>query len=682
MRRRWTEAALLLGLLALGAAFGVQKIRAFDYWWHLRTGAVILETGAVPKVDSFTYTVPGSRWVDIHWLFQVGLKALHSLGGHDAVVLGKVGFVWLLLGVLATIGWRRERAFVTAFALGMMLLVAGDRFMPRPELLSFVLLASVLALLERHERRPDAWVFAVVPLQVVWVNVHGLFAVGLALCGIYLAAEAVRPLVQPGERLRWDRLRRLALLTLLGGLASLVNPNGLEGALYPVQQLGMIGPVDERGLFGSVIAELLPPIDPAGRTQLGLMVLVGVLAALSFAAMALNWRRLHGAHPLLWVAFAWLGLSARRNLALAAIVFAPILVLNANDLLDRRPLPARARGALAAVVGAALVLLTVDVATGRFWDRIGSLREPGLGVSEIFYPEGAVEWIARERPPGPIAHHMADGGYLLWHLYPDYPVMTDGRLEVFGPERFAELTISSPEHFRTLDEEYHFGIVLIHYSLIPQDRLLRWLRLNTNWRLVFLDETAAVFVRLPPSGLLHLREVDVDAPDLFPQLGEERGVRDRSRRIARTSFYYAMRRYEAALAEWEGLVERYPDWSQGPLLHASLLAHTGKRAAAEAILRGLLADDPESAELLARIGDLRLEQGDLEAAKDLYERALQLAPRLPRAVYQRGRVAEAEGDLQHAALLYTQVVATSQPFDPYALEARRRLSFLGGSTGP
>ena len=222
---RIAAAALWLPLLALTALVSLQQIRTFDYWWHLRTGQLIVETGSVPKVDPYTYTVPGARWVDVHWLHQLGLHGLHALGGHAAVVVAKLALVLALLGIVARIGYRRERPLVSAVALGLMLLVACDRFMPRPELPSFVLLAAQLALLDRFTRRGDAWVYAAVAVQVVWVNVHGLFALGLAVCAIYLFAEVVRPLLDPDERFSARRVRRLAVLTALASLASLANPS-------------------------------------------------------------------------------------------------------------------------------------------------------------------------------------------------------------------------------------------------------------------------------------------------------------------------------------------------------------------------------------------------------------------------------------------------------------------------
>jgi hypothetical protein len=80
LRRGWLTAAIWISFLALGFTLGLQKIRTFDCWWQLRTGALIVETGEVPKHDVFTYTVPGARYIDIHWLHQLGLHGLYFRG--------------------------------------------------------------------------------------------------------------------------------------------------------------------------------------------------------------------------------------------------------------------------------------------------------------------------------------------------------------------------------------------------------------------------------------------------------------------------------------------------------------------------------------------------------------------------------------------------------------------------
>src|SRR5262245_52944908 len=64
MSRKITPMKLVwAALVVLAAALTLQDIRSTDYWWHLRAGQLIAETGAVPRHDPFTYTAPGARWI-------------------------------------------------------------------------------------------------------------------------------------------------------------------------------------------------------------------------------------------------------------------------------------------------------------------------------------------------------------------------------------------------------------------------------------------------------------------------------------------------------------------------------------------------------------------------------------------------------------------------------------------
>jgi len=421
-RTAWIVSALLA---ALAGAFSLTRIQSYDYWWQLRTGRWIVENGAVPFEDVYTYTVPGAAYLDIHWLHQLGLHAVHSLAGHGGIVVAKFVLVLLVLGLAGSIGWRRERAAVSGVALGLMLALASERFLPRPELPSFVLLAAIAWLLER-DRRPGAGPYAwgVVAVQLVWTNLHGLFAVGIAFVGLHLAGEILDGFV--ARHFDRARCRRLFGVLLASLAMAFVNPNGVDGALYPLLQFGMIGP-DTAG--AGWVAELERFFGPTAHP---LQQAVAVaLCGLTLAALVANRRRLEARDALVFGAFLFLALSARRNLALFAIAVAPILVRNAHAWLDTRP-PARGLSRVAAGLTVTLLLVgTIDAARGELSRRLGWARSLGLGIAERTYPEGALAWIERERPEGPIFHHMSDGGYLLFHLFPEYRVMMDGRLEVY-----------------------------------------------------------------------------------------------------------------------------------------------------------------------------------------------------------------------------------------------------------
>ncbi|MDJ0853307.1 MAG: hypothetical protein QNK04_33490 [Myxococcota bacterium] len=563
---------LALALLGLVAGLTLQQTQSNDYWWHLRTGRLIAETGSVPRADPYTFTVPGARWVDIHWLFQLALWQVYRLGGHDGVTWARLACVLGLVALLAPLGFRRDRAWLSAAALALVLLVASDRLMARPELPSFLLLAALLRLFDRFERTGDAWIYAVVPIQVLWANVHGLFAVGLAVCAIHLAGELALPLGQPGASLRWARVRRLAAVTALGALAAFANPNGGDGALYPLQQLGMIGDAETRGFFGSHNRELRPALVGLTGAQLLLFALLGGLSA---TAAGFNWRRVRPAELLMLAAFLYLALGAVRNVALFAVVAGPILVRNANEVFDARGLPARSTRAAGPVVAAALVLLAVDAASARLHARLGDWRLPGLGADERFLPAGAVDWIERQRPPGPIAHHMQDGGYLIWRLHPSYRAMSDGRLEVFGPEIFRSLLFDSAERFVELDARYRFGAVIARHDVGGGREVLAHLEGHPAFTLVHVDDVAALYVRTPAAGDPP-PPLDLDRPDLFPPLGRGHPWVDQASLRKRTAFFSSVGRYDLAFATWQAGLALFPDLEGGEHVRKMLEA-TGAR---------------------------------------------------------------------------------------------------------
>ena len=154
------------------------------------------------------------------------------------------------------------------------------------------------------------------------------------------------------------------------------------------------------------------------------------------------------------------------------------------------------------------------------------------------------------RPPGPIAHHMQEGGYLIWKLYPEYRVMTDGRLEVFGPERFRELMTDNVDRFKDLDAKYHFGVVLVRYRAPGWKDLLTFLQGDRHWNLTFIDDVAALFVRVRPGEDLSYTEIDLDAPDLFASVEDLVDARATRRLTLRAAALSSLGRDDLARDTW------------------------------------------------------------------------------------------------------------------------------------
>ena len=236
-RLRILDGAIVLTFLGLTFLLGCFPLHDTDFWWHLRTGDLIRQSGAVPTFDPYLFG-EGARppWIDLHWGFEVLLSLGYGLGGVVLLNVAKCLVTTAALGLLLVAackpGWP-----IWAMALAWLpaLLLLGGRMYIRPETLTLLYLAADLTLLAHARERPRLVYFLPV-IQVLWVNSQGLFVFGPILYGMAMASAALEPgAFDPAKRARW---RTYLIAGALVGLACLANPYGLLGALFPITLLG------------------------------------------------------------------------------------------------------------------------------------------------------------------------------------------------------------------------------------------------------------------------------------------------------------------------------------------------------------------------------------------------------------------------------------------------------------
>ncbi|HEU5117957.1 MAG TPA: hypothetical protein VFT74_15135, partial [Isosphaeraceae bacterium] len=228
--------ALFLGLTFL---LGVFPMGDTDFWWHLRTGDLIRQTGEVPHVDPYLYGGPPEKpWIDLHWGFEVLLSLGYEWGGMVAVNLAKCVITTVAVFLLITARKRDWPLWVMILTWLPAVLLLSGRMYVRPETLTLLYMAIFLAVLFRIERWP--WLAMILPVvQVLWVNSQGLFVLGPVVLGFALIDSACHKGAFRPERARWWGIMLSA--TLLTGLACLINPYGIRGALFPLALAGTMG---------------------------------------------------------------------------------------------------------------------------------------------------------------------------------------------------------------------------------------------------------------------------------------------------------------------------------------------------------------------------------------------------------------------------------------------------------
>lgn len=512
---RWIAPA---SVVLLAVVFAVHRLEDFDTWFHLAAGRLMLATGTWPATNTFSLTAPEYPWIDLHWIFQLLLYAAWSIGGVDGPIVLAAALMGATTYVLYGVARRFVPPALAAFLLAAALVISSPRFVPRPELLSFLYFALYLVLLEDVRRNGRA-VFLLVPLQVLWVNTQGIFAVGIALIGCYWVGATLAFLPLPRGWREESGLdpaawRRLTAVLVLATLGCLLNPWGFDGALFPFQLLPR---VTGNSLFSSRIGEFRPPLTSGYAPPL-VSTWVALLG-LAAASFAFNLRRWHLGRLLATVAFGYLSVQSLRNMAFFGWIAVPAIAANLGPWLARRSLPSALRSTLAGAAIGAILLLVGAVVTNQYSRVMGIEREFGFGVSRARFPTDAIAFIERTDVTGRAFNCLAMGGYLAWSR-PDDPVFVDGRLEAFPENVFQRYfaVMEQPDMWPANVGSYGVDYALLYHGWSNRLPLVSYLARGHGWTMVYYDEIASVFV---PSDEAH-REMRERAAAAFAELRRAR----------------------------------------------------------------------------------------------------------------------------------------------------------------
>jgi len=476
--RLFFAGVLFLGLLAMTARPTLDP----DLWWHLRTGQVMVETGHVPHTDPFSFTRAGQPWIAHEWLAEVIFYLLWKVGGAAALivfssVITSAGFLLLYARCQGAPHWAAAATVLGALA-------AAPCWGTRAQMFTFTFASLLLWLLERALDRPLALLW-IPPLFVLWVNLHGGFALApvlLLLIALGLVVETGTGATPLAEARRL--LARILLLTVACLALVPLNPNGAHLYRYPFDTVTASEP-------RSLILEWQSP--DFHRFMYKPFAAVILLLIAGFAS-----KRIHaGARTLVPLFFLLLAaLDATRHMPIFMLIAVPLLAEAmppspaALSFETRRPRHAN-RGFRAAVL--------VFLGAFALW-RWTTLSRTQERREAALLPEAAVACLLAQAPsrPANLLAYYDWGGYAIWRLYPHYRVFVDGRADLYGDlflKQFRTI-MGVGKGWSHLLEKQHVQAVLI-----PSDSALaQALLLDPSWTVPCRDSIGIVFLRRAPGG--------------------------------------------------------------------------------------------------------------------------------------------------------------------------------------
>lgn len=612
VRDPWAPIVVLAAVFAV-QAFLIHEIYSLDVWWQTTVGADILGHWEVPSVDRYSVAGQGRPYHDSHWLFQVLLALAHAGLGMIGVELVMVA----LWGLALTLVYRSCRQWVSPQGAAVLCFLAAmasaERFLPRPELVTFLGTALFYHLLQKGRFRSPWDLLLLALVQVAWANGHGLFVLGPFLVGCYwlaaattaLRARGAAPVPAPSE------LRALTIALAVVVVATFATPFPLGGWRYAmtlITEASGGGPVVMASL-----GELSATFGGKARSAPAFWFFLTLLTASAVLAIRALARRRVSPRLLILAGLAATALTGRRNIVLFALVAAPFLAEELAAWAGRlRYRPGWVSGATALL----LVVWGLYPLSGAYYLQMEIPARWGFGVTPSFFPHGLPAFLDRIGFEGRVINSNTLGGFYLYHGYPQRLPLTDGRWEVYDPEILERiLTLSRSRHggWQTLVDEYEIGGILLAHTSPEARSLLPELRQTSGWRLVYLDR-AASFWR--PDGPGTPPAVSLDDPASLP------------------------------------LLQRPDD---GWILNA-FLGGIGAREAQRINLERTLAFGWRRAELLEQLGPLQLAAGRIAAAQDSFEALLELDPENTGALNELAFLAYRRGDFNRAVLLLERAV--------------------------
>jgi hypothetical protein len=446
-----------------------------DLWWHLKAGQQIIDTRSIPHTDDYSFTKQGSEWVAHEWLSEVIMEGIYRLTG----LVGLVTIFSLIIVIALWLTYRRcdGRPYAAGVAILLAAAASSPLFGVRPQMLTLLLASIYIVLLERFDPKEQGRrLWWLVPLMLLWVNLHAGFALGLALIGLYI----VRAMLD-GE---WSHVRPLLIVFVLCTAVVPLNPNGFRMFSYPYETL-------TSSSMAAFIQEWASP-DFHKVTYLPLALLL----LSTFAAMALSPTRARLGEIFLVLITALGALRSVRHIPIFSLFAAPVLAkylwaIAKHRGWDKLLTSAETRpNGIKLLINIVLLLAPLALAASRVWHFASHQRN----YVSLRNPIAAVEFLKSQRLPGPIYNRYGWGGYLIYQLYPEYRVYIDGRADVYGDAFFAESV-------RTYDGAGDWASSLDRHDiktvLISPDAPLASLLRNDHgkWKVVYEDNDAIIFSR-------------------------------------------------------------------------------------------------------------------------------------------------------------------------------------------
>jgi len=636
------RASLVLLIFGLLASFLIHNATAInqDLGRHLKLGQIIWQTKHIPNTNLFSYTEPNFPFINHHWLSEVIFYGIYTAGGFKGLILFTALMGLLSFGLVFALAWRRKYFLLTIWAAVLSVGLLIERTDIRPEIFGWLGLALFLVILDRNKEKIKLSIWWLLPVQLLWVNLHISFVYGLALIFIFFL-----------DRL-WARRQTIHLLArkkkidsyiattifigALLGLISFINPNTWRGALYPLSVFKN---------YGYAITENQSPFFLAKLAASPTIIFFKAALVILALGFIVNWRRFNFFYFLISLLVTVMSCSAIRNFPLMGLIILPVLVSNFSQAREswskyfvwwtKNRLRPWLRLLTILAIFAILIGSIYCIVSNRFYLKWGKADRFGLSV-----PMGAakaVDFLQEQKISGRMFNNFDIGSYLIWRLYPQQQVFVDNRREAYSDDFWQSVYIPMQNDAATwqrlADDVYRFDYVFfVHTDATPWGQnFLKNIWQNKNWRLIYLDPTATIWVRNTASNKGLIEKFGLDKESLAKKnieylLGNNINSDSINDWVCLGSFFKNLGFNDLALPLYERAFSLYSQDKNLAFTLGTLNLNQGKTGQALNYFKKATELDANYEQAHLVLGEVYYQQGDFSEARRAWEKVLSIDP--------------------------------------------------------
>ena len=455
-----------------------------DLGRHLLTGKIILQSGSVPKTNLFSFTYPNFPFINHHWFSEVVFYLVQQLAGFNGLLMLTIFVVLLAFWFIFSFAKKESSIFAITFASLLYFRVLFERTDVRPEIFSFLFLSLFIAILYKNREKHTRFIFLLPIIELFWVNTHIYFPIGLAVIGLFLLSvipNLIRDLRSNEmlKRVQHDKAKTLFFVLLLSILATMLNPNGISGALYPFHAFQNYGYQIEENQNIFFLWNYFN-----GKTTI---LFFFFSATALFISLFVSLRKTRLVDWLLALFFTTLTIIAERNFPL--FVFGTFIAFT-HALSSIKFAPSKLAKNVIAIVFVVII----------FWQIKDVAQTRGFGFGLQTGARYAADFFLKNNLKGPIFNNFDIGSYLEYRLYPKERVFVDGRPEAYPVSFFQDVYIPmqiDKTKFDLISEKYNINTIFFaHTDFTPwADAFFSHIFQNEKWKIVYLDDFVIIFVK-------------------------------------------------------------------------------------------------------------------------------------------------------------------------------------------